>query len=155
MTEAGTTGLSLRLSRHHASHSSDASTTTVSARPPHQIHHRHGVLARLRVIAVAEQKRPIDHRRADLVLRRLHQTQTEVAREGAGVIRIAEGDEITGYLSLRRQDDDATWVGEQVVLGVVPELKADGVGQPQDGHLLAGEEVPACLHAGQAVALDV
>ena len=51
---------------------------------PHQIHHRHGVFARLRVIAVAEQQRPIDHRRADLVLRRLHQTQTEVAREGPG-----------------------------------------------------------------------
>ena len=38
---------------------------------------------------------------------------------------------------------------------VITELEADGVGQPQDGHLLAGQEVPACLHAGQAVVLDV
>ena len=42
-------------------------------------------------------------------------------------------------------------MGEQIVLGIVAELKADGVGQPQDGLLLAGQKVPALLHAGQAI----
>ena len=111
----------------HKNQTMPASATTVST-PPTRTKFKmlRRVLAAGRVVVEAIQQHLV-RRRADLVGRRLHQPQPQVA---AGKLDAVE---IAGDLALRRQDHDAAGVDVLVLLGVVDVAKADGGGQLLDG----------------------
>ena len=103
---------------------------------PHQVHGDRAVLAGRRIVVEAEQENLV-HRRADLIARRLHQAQADIAR------RILHAVEILRYPALRGQDHDGAGVSVLVGLRVVLVMEPDGIGQRADVSLVAGEKVPA------------
>ena len=115
---------------------------------PQQVHGDRAVLTGRRIVVETEQENFID-RRADLIVRRLHQSQADIAR------RILDAVEILRHPALRGEDHDGAGVGVLVGLRVVLVMEADGVGNRAHVGLLAGEKVPAIGGAGPAIAAQI
>src|SRR5579883_351621 len=105
-------------------------------RDAQQVQDGGGVFGGGRIVMVAEQQNLI-RSRANPVLRRLDQTSFQVFRLKLHTVKIA------GSPALRREHHDAASVQVDVVVRIVPIMKADRIGERANVRLGSGEEMPA------------
>ena len=115
---------------------------------PHEVQDARRIFAGGRVVVETIEQHLV-RRRADLVGRRLHQPQPQVA---AGKLDAVE---IAGDPALRRQDHDAAGVNVLILLGIVDVAKPNGTGQLLDRLGLAREKVPAFGSTWSSIVGDV
>ena len=89
-----------------------------------------------RVVVIAIQQNVID-RRADFARGGIHEAEAHVA---AGIFDTVE---IAGDVAVRREQQNAAGVSEEIVLGIEGETEVRGFGRGFDGFFRTGEEMPA------------